>query len=91
VATTRFTPGDHATGTPAGVGQVLDGQEVAVEITNLGRLTVSVSNIGAVACPTLGKDRGPKPPAGVAPLRERLPRPDASGSRDRRPATEGVP
>jgi 2-keto-4-pentenoate hydratase/2-oxohepta-3-ene-1,7-dioic acid hydratase in catechol pathway len=85
-------PGDViATGTPAGVGQVLDGQEVAVEITNLGRLTVSVSNVGAVACPTLGKDRGPKPPAGVAPPRERLPRPDASGSRDRRPATEGVP
>ena len=68
-------PGDViATGTPAGVGQVLDGQEVAVEITNLGRLTVSVSNVGAVACPTLGKDRGPKPPAGVSPPRERVPR-----------------
>jgi len=70
------------------VGQVLDGQEVAVEITNLGRLAVSVSNVGAVACPTLGKDRGPKPPAGVAPPRERIPRPGASWGR--RPATEGV-
>lgn len=66
-------PGDViATGTPAGVGQVMDGQEISVEITNLGRLTVSVSNVGAVACPTLGKDRGPKPPAEITPPRERV-------------------
>jgi 2-keto-4-pentenoate hydratase/2-oxohepta-3-ene-1,7-dioic acid hydratase in catechol pathway len=84
-------PGDViATGTPAGVGQVLDGQEVAVEITNLGRLTVSVSKVGAVACPTLGRDRGPKPPAAVTAPLERVPRPDAFGSRGRRPAAEEV-
>jgi 2-keto-4-pentenoate hydratase/2-oxohepta-3-ene-1,7-dioic acid hydratase in catechol pathway len=65
-------PGDViATGTPAGVGQVFDGQQVTVEITRLGRLTVSVSSAGAVTCPTLGADRGPTPPAEVTSPRER--------------------
>jgi 2-keto-4-pentenoate hydratase/2-oxohepta-3-ene-1,7-dioic acid hydratase in catechol pathway len=65
-------PGDViATGTPAGVGQVTDGQQIAVEITRLGRLTVSVSSAGASRCPTLGRDRGAIPPAEVTPPQER--------------------
>jgi 2-keto-4-pentenoate hydratase/2-oxohepta-3-ene-1,7-dioic acid hydratase in catechol pathway len=65
-------PGDIVTtGTPAGIGQVHDGDSVAVEISNLGRLEVSVSAVGAVACPTRGADRGPKPPAEVTPVRQR--------------------
>ena len=68
-------PGDViATGTPAGVGQVLDGQDVTVEITRVGRLSVSVSSAGATLCPTLGRDRGPLPPAEVTPPRERVAR-----------------
>ena len=65
-------PGDViATGTPAGVGQVGDGQDVRVEISGIGRLEVSVSDAGAVACPTLGAGRGPVPPAAVTPPREK--------------------
>jgi 2-keto-4-pentenoate hydratase/2-oxohepta-3-ene-1,7-dioic acid hydratase in catechol pathway len=65
-------PGDIvATGTPAGVGQVHDGDEVTVEITNIGRLSVTVTDKGAVACPTLGKDKGPKPPSELTPVFER--------------------
>lgn len=65
-------PGDVvATGTPAGVGEVLDGQDVAVEITNVGRLSVTVTDSRAVACPTLGKDKGPKPPTELTPVVER--------------------
>ena len=56
-------PGDLiATGTPAGVGQVRDGQHITVEITRVGRLQVRVTRDGAVACPTLGKGHGPVPP-----------------------------
>jgi len=43
-------PGDViATGTPAGVGPVLAGQRVAVEIDGLGRLEVGVTDDGAIA------------------------------------------
>ncbi|WP_409332937.1 fumarylacetoacetate hydrolase family protein [Trujillonella humicola] len=67
-------PGDIVTtGTPAGVGQVHDGEEVVVEITNVGRLGVTVTAEGAVACPTLGKDKGPKPPTELTPVFERTP------------------
>jgi 2-keto-4-pentenoate hydratase/2-oxohepta-3-ene-1,7-dioic acid hydratase in catechol pathway len=60
-------PGDLiATGTPAGVGQVRDGQRITVEITRVGRLHVSVTGEGAVACPTLGMGRGPVPPPSPA-------------------------
>jgi 2-keto-4-pentenoate hydratase/2-oxohepta-3-ene-1,7-dioic acid hydratase in catechol pathway len=60
-----------ATGTPAGVGQVGDGDSIAVEITRVGRLEAAVSTQGAVRCPTLGASRGPKPPAEVTPVRHR--------------------
>jgi 2-keto-4-pentenoate hydratase/2-oxohepta-3-ene-1,7-dioic acid hydratase in catechol pathway len=69
----ELRPGDMiATGTPAGVGQVRDGQHIAVEITRVGRLEVSVSSQDAVACPTLGKDHGPVPPPEVTPASERV-------------------
>ncbi|WP_374946061.1 fumarylacetoacetate hydrolase family protein [Agreia sp.] len=65
-------PGDIiTTGTPAGIGQIADGDRVVVEISNLGRLEVDVSNRGAVACPTKGATRGPKPPEAVTPVRTR--------------------
>jgi 2-keto-4-pentenoate hydratase/2-oxohepta-3-ene-1,7-dioic acid hydratase in catechol pathway len=42
-------PGDViATGTPAGVGSVSDGDTLTMEITGLGRLRVSVSAAGAI-------------------------------------------
>ena len=65
-------PGDIiTTGTPAGIGQIVDGDRIAMEITNLGTLQVVVSDEGAVVCPTSGAQRGPKPPETVTPVRER--------------------
>jgi len=65
-------PGDIiTTGTPAGIGQISGGDRIAVEITNLGRLEVDVSDEGAVACPTNGAKRGPKPPETITPVRPR--------------------
>lgn len=65
-------PGDIlTTGTPAGIGQIFKGDHVAVEVTNLGRLEVAVSDEGAVSCPTRGAQRGPKPPEAVTPVRVR--------------------
>jgi 2-keto-4-pentenoate hydratase/2-oxohepta-3-ene-1,7-dioic acid hydratase in catechol pathway len=67
-------PGDIiTTGTPAGVGQINDGDTVTVDIDRVGTLTVTVSASGAVACPTRGANRGPKPPADVTPVRPRDP------------------
>lgn len=55
-------PGDIvSTGTPAGVGRITDGDTVVVEIDNVGRLEVTVSSAGAIACPTRSANRGPKP------------------------------
>jgi len=61
---TTLEPGDViATGTPAGVGQVHDGDTIALELSRLdGRLEVTVSAKGAVMSPTTGKDSGPAPP-----------------------------
>lgn len=65
-------PGDIVTtGTPAGIGQVHDGDAVAVEIGGVGRLEVAVSEEGAVPCPTRGAGRGPRPPETVTPVRQR--------------------
>lgn len=65
-------PGDIvSTGTPAGVGQVHDGDVVTVEITRVGRLSATVTDKGAVACPTLGRDSGPTPPTELTPVQER--------------------
>lgn len=65
-------PGDIlTTGTPAGIGEVHDGDTVTVEISHLGTLEVSVSAKNAVACPTKGANRGPKPPADITPVRHR--------------------
>lgn len=66
---TTLQPGDVlTTGTPAGIGQVQDGDSIAVEITRIGRLEVTVSSAGAVPSPTKGANRGPKPPAEVTPI-----------------------
>ncbi|NWJ72709.1 fumarylacetoacetate hydrolase family protein [Pseudonocardia sp. ICBG1122] len=68
-------PGDIvSTGTPAGVGQVHDGDVVTVEITRIGRLSASVTDKGAVTCPTLGRNSGPTPPAELTPVHERTTR-----------------
>ncbi|CAL9638961.1 hypothetical protein SUDANB60_06250 (plasmid) [Streptomyces sp. enrichment culture] len=65
-------PGDViATGTPAGVGQVHEGDTITVDITGLDRLEVSVTAQGAVGCPTQGRDAGPRPPATLTPVFER--------------------
>jgi 4-hydroxyphenylpyruvate dioxygenase len=61
----------EAAGTPAGVGQVRDGDDITVEITNIGRLSVAVTDKGAIPHPTRGKDKGPKPPAELTPVFER--------------------
>lgn len=65
-------PGDIVTtGTPAGIGQITDGDTVSVDIDRVGTLSVSVSAHGAVACPTRGAHRGPIPPSEVTPVRRR--------------------
>lgn len=67
-----LNPGDIvSTGTPAGVGEVNDGDVITVEITGLGRLSANVNSAGAVACPTRGASRGPTPPTTVTPVRSR--------------------
>jgi 2-keto-4-pentenoate hydratase/2-oxohepta-3-ene-1,7-dioic acid hydratase in catechol pathway len=67
-------PGDVVTtGTPEGVGAVRDGDRIEVEVTGLDRLTVTVSDRGAVLCPTQGASQGPRPPAALTPVSERRP------------------
>ncbi len=60
-----------ATGTPAGVGEVHDGDTVSVEVSRLGRLNVEVSARHAAPCPTKGANRGPVPPSALTPVRQR--------------------
>ncbi|WP_328310474.1 fumarylacetoacetate hydrolase family protein [Actinomycetospora sp. NBC_00405] len=56
-------PGDVlTTGTPAGVGEVVAGQEVTLSLSGLPDLRVAVAADHAVACPTSGAGRGPVPP-----------------------------
>ena len=48
-------PGDViSTGTPKGVGQLADGDKIVVEISRVGRLSVSVSDLGATFSVTRG-------------------------------------
>jgi 2-keto-4-pentenoate hydratase/2-oxohepta-3-ene-1,7-dioic acid hydratase in catechol pathway len=69
-----LVPGDIVTtGTPAGVGQIGDGDVVSVDIDRVGTLSVSVTSAGATTCPTRGANRGPKPPSELTPLRDRGP------------------
>lgn len=68
-------PGDIVTtGTPAGIGQIKDGDSISVRIDRVGELSVSVSDAGAILCPTKGAQRGPKPPSEVTPVRSRTQR-----------------
>lgn len=65
-------PGDIVTtGTPAGIGQIKNGDAISVDIDRIGKLSVSVSDVDAIACPTTGAQRGPKPPSDVTPVRNR--------------------
>lgn len=61
---TTLEPGDIlATGTPAGVGPIADGDTVRVEVSGIGGpLEVVVSSTGATLSPTTGKGKGPVPP-----------------------------
>ncbi|MBC2637753.1 MULTISPECIES: fumarylacetoacetate hydrolase family protein [unclassified Rhodococcus (in: high G+C Gram-positive bacteria)] len=62
-------PGDViATGTPAGVGQVRDGQDIAVDMQGFDTLRVKVSDLGAVPCPTRGARQGPVAPSFSTPV-----------------------
>ena len=65
-------PGDIVTtGTPAGIGQINDGDIVEVEIGGVGALRVDVSSQEAVLCPTSGASSGPQPPKEITPVRQR--------------------
>jgi len=65
-------PGDLVTtGTPAGVGVIKEGDDVTVTIDEIGTLAVSVTEHGAVPCPTGGAESGPRPPETVTPVRQR--------------------
>jgi 2-keto-4-pentenoate hydratase/2-oxohepta-3-ene-1,7-dioic acid hydratase in catechol pathway len=58
-----LVPGDIVTtGTPEGVGRVYDGDQISLEITSLDRLDASVSNHGAITCPTRGVGKGAQAP-----------------------------
>ena len=62
-------PGDIiTTGTPAGVGQIHDGDRVELQLGRLGPLCANVTAQAAVACPTLGVGRGPVPPPAAPSL-----------------------
>ena len=67
-----LVPGDIiTTGTPAGVGQISHGDVISVDIDRIGSLSVSVTSVGAITCPTRGANRGPKPPSELTPVRQR--------------------
>jgi 2-keto-4-pentenoate hydratase/2-oxohepta-3-ene-1,7-dioic acid hydratase in catechol pathway len=64
-------PGDViTTGTPAGVGPIVAGDSIRLELSGLGLdLTAVVAAGEAVASPTTGHGRGPVPPPPREPLR----------------------
>ena len=62
-------PGDViTTGTPAGVGPIVDGDHVTVEIDRVDALSAVASAAGAVPCPTRGAGHGTQPPAEITPV-----------------------
>lgn len=66
---TTLRPGDViTTGTPAGVGQIVAGDVVELELSGLGPLRVTTAADHAVPCPTTGAGRGPVPPPTVTPV-----------------------
>ena len=66
---TTLLPGDVlATGTPAGVGPIVDGDLVEVLVEQVGApLSVTVSAAGAGRSPTTGHGKGPVPPPAPGP------------------------
>jgi 2-keto-4-pentenoate hydratase/2-oxohepta-3-ene-1,7-dioic acid hydratase in catechol pathway len=65
---TTLHPGDViTTGTPAGVGPIVAGDTVRLELSGLGPdLVVDVAADDAIECPTSGHDSGPVPPPAPA-------------------------
>jgi 2-keto-4-pentenoate hydratase/2-oxohepta-3-ene-1,7-dioic acid hydratase in catechol pathway len=59
-----LVPGDVlTTGTPAGVGPIVAGDRIDVDISRIGRLSVSVADSARIGpCPTAGANKGPVPP-----------------------------
>jgi 2-keto-4-pentenoate hydratase/2-oxohepta-3-ene-1,7-dioic acid hydratase in catechol pathway len=68
---TTLYPGDViTTGTPAGVGPLIAGDTIRLEVSGLGLdLTAQVAADVAIASPTSGHNRGPVPPPGPAESR----------------------
>ncbi|NNN19356.1 MAG: FAA hydrolase family protein, partial [Acidimicrobiaceae bacterium] len=48
--------------TPKGVGPIGNGDEIVAEVSQIGRLSVTVSNDGATFSVTRGGTTGPVPP-----------------------------
>lgn len=70
---TTLQPGDIvSTGTPAGVGAIVDGDDIEVTIDRIGTLAVRVTSRDATTCPTRGAHSGPRAPERVTPVREAL-------------------
>jgi 2-keto-4-pentenoate hydratase/2-oxohepta-3-ene-1,7-dioic acid hydratase in catechol pathway len=65
---TTLYPGDViSTGTPAGVGPLIAGDTIRLEVSGLGLdLTARVAADNAIASPTSGHNRGPVPPPAPA-------------------------
>jgi 2-keto-4-pentenoate hydratase/2-oxohepta-3-ene-1,7-dioic acid hydratase in catechol pathway len=61
---TTLYPGDViSTGTPAGVGPLIAGDTIRLELSGLGLdLTAQVAADNTIASPTSGHNRGPVPP-----------------------------
>jgi 2-keto-4-pentenoate hydratase/2-oxohepta-3-ene-1,7-dioic acid hydratase in catechol pathway len=56
------------TGTPAGVGVIVAGDQIEMSLSGIGRLAVDGAATLATVCPTRGADAGPVPPATVTPI-----------------------
>ncbi|HEX6522517.1 MAG TPA: fumarylacetoacetate hydrolase family protein [Streptosporangiaceae bacterium] len=71
---TTLYPGDViTTGTPAGVGPLIAGDTIRLELSGLGLdLTAQVAADNTIASPTSGHNRGPVPPSRPQPRREPL-------------------
>ena len=61
-------PGDViSTGTPKGVGPIGDGDEIVAEVSQVGRLSVTVTSLGAMFSVTRGGTTGPTQPSDEEP------------------------
>ncbi len=61
-------PGDViSTGTPKGVGPICEGDEIVAEVSRVGRLSVTVTSLGAMFSVTRGGTAGPTQPSDEEP------------------------